>query len=53
MIAVSQAVAEVAFLLVAPSAGVFLKLGFSTLGVVENGLIEAVSVFPFEFPPAL
>ena len=26
---------------------------FFTLGVVENDLIEAVSVLPFELPPAL
>ena len=30
-----------------------LKLGFSTLGVVENSLIEAFSVLPFDLPPAL
>ena len=32
---------------------VVLKLGFSTLGVMENSLIEALSVLPFELPPAL
>ena len=33
--------------------GVVLELGFSTLGVLENALIGAFSVFPFEVPPAL
>ena len=48
VIAVSQVVMEVKFLLVA-----LYQEVVSTLGVVENGLIEASSVFPFEFPPAL
>ena len=51
--AVSQVVVEVESLLVAPSAGVVLESGFSTVGVVENGLIGAFSVFLFELPPAL
>ena len=41
MIAVSQVVVEVTFLLVLPSAGGALDSGFSALGVVKNGLIEA------------
>ena len=53
VIAVSQVVVEVAFFLVAPSAGVILELDFSTHGVVENGLIQEFSKFPFELPPTL
>ena len=45
MVAVSQVVVEVAFLLVAPSVEETLESGFSTLGVVANGLIQAVPVF--------
>ena len=45
MAAVSQVVVEVAFLLVAPSAEDTLESGFWTLGVVANGLIQAVPVF--------
>ena len=53
MAAVPQVVVEVAFLLVAPSAKETLESGFWTLGVVANGLIQAVPFFFFESPPAL
>ena len=53
VMAVPQVVVEVKFLLVAPSAEGLLELGFSTLEVVDNVLIEAFSVFPFELPLAL
>ena len=48
--AVSQAVS---FLLVSSAGGITLEMGFSTLGVMADGLILAVSVFPFELPPVL
>ena len=49
MIAVSQVVVGMVFLLVAPSAGGVLESEFSTLEVVTNGLIEAFSVFLFPY----
>ena len=52
-IAVSKLVLEVAFILVAPSAGGALESGFPTVGVVANGLIVAVSAPPSELPPVL
>ena len=44
VIAVSQVVVEAVFFLVTPSVGMALELGFSTLGVVENGLIVKQSL---------
>ena len=53
VIVVSQVVVEVVFLLMAPSAWGALESGFSTLGGVANGLIEAVLVSLFEVPLTL
>ena len=48
VMAVSQVVVKVVFLLLTPSAGGTLESGFSTPGVVANGLFKAVFVFLFE-----